>query len=289
MKREKINYVIIGMMLLMAQVVLTGCASKETMDMNYGEAYLIENERFSGHDDLSWNTKDESIAAFEDGNSHTGINAVVIAKAPGTTTIDVTEKEKKIASYTINVNIIPIEEVILSTNEIEVTEGETSKVQYTLLPVDASDYGLIWQSADESVATVEDGVITGKKVGQTTVILSGTEGISERCTVTVKEKSAYDRLSDREQAVVDMFLKHIVGFKDPSSIKINGVWDTSSSSLEEFVVNVSGTNGFGGATSETYMMTDDVFTGIGSWSSLVEWDDSFDIQLITEAIQEKIR
>ena len=277
------------MMLVMVQVVLSGCASKETIDMNYGESCLIENERFSKYENLSWNTENESIAAFENGNSHMGINAVVMAKAPGTATIDVTENEKKIASYTINVNIIPIEEVILSTNEIEVTEGETATLQYTLLPADASDYGLVWQSADENVATVDDGVIIGKKVGQTTVIVSGTEGISERCTVTVKEKSAYDRLSDREQAVVDMFLKHIVGFKDPSSIKINGVWDTSTSSLEEFVVNVSGTNGFGGATSKSYMMTDDIFTGIGSWSSLAVWDDSFDVQLITEAIQEKIK
>lgn len=288
MKRT-VKYAAACMSILIISFFSTGCGtSKETMDINYGGAYLIENEGFSKYENLSWKTADENIAAFEDGNEHTGINAVVVGKGPGTTTIDVTNDGKKIVSYTFNVNIVPIDEIVLSTNELEITEDKTAELHYTLLPADASDYGMTWQSADDSIATVSDGVITGIKTGQTTIILSSSDGKIEKCTVTVKQKSAYDRLSDKERSVVDIFMKHMIGFKDPSSIKINGVFDMSDKSSEGFVVNVSGTNGFGGATSGSYMMTDDIFTEIGKWSSIIEWDDSFDVQLITQAIQEKI-
>lgn len=76
----------------------------------------------------------------------------------------------------------------LSTNTCEIVQDETYKLSYVVFPENASTDELVWKSADESVATVEqDGTIYAKAVGQTTITVSDGTQVFSSCSVTVLE------------------------------------------------------------------------------------------------------
>lgn len=72
--------------------------------------------------------------------------------------------------------------IILSASAVSVEEGEDVTVSAQTIPVDGP---ITWTSADDTVATVEDGVITGVTSGTTTVTaVSGSASASVAVTVT---------------------------------------------------------------------------------------------------------
>lgn len=108
------------------------------------------------------------------------------------------------------------------------------------------------------------------------------------CAVTVKDKSAYDRLSNEDKSFVDCALKHLNSFKNPDSVIIKeiGKLDTW------WTVHISAMNGFGGMNSEVYYLDKEL--GFWNWKALGEDrdvliipKDSYNIELINEAINEK--
>ncbi|MBQ4021553.1 MAG: Ig-like domain-containing protein, partial [Bacteroidales bacterium] len=64
-------------------------------------------------------------------------------------------------------------------------------VKATVLPEDATDKRLKWDSADQVVAGVESsGRVTGRSVGKTTLIVVASNGIVKYCPVVVKKSSS---------------------------------------------------------------------------------------------------
>ena len=162
--------------------------------------------------------------------------------------------------------------------------------EYTLFPEDASDVGLSWKSADEAVATVDaSGVVTGIAPGQTTISISTEDGVIDTCSVTVKQKPAYERLSKKEKAFVDLAMKHLDAFKNPDSVIIKEIQEATLDNT--WTVKVSAQNGFGGNTTTVYMLDDNF--GFWNWGSFdidvdlnITPDETYDIQLINDAIDE---
>lgn len=158
----------LGTMVLCAGV-LVGCGKvTKEVDINYGETYKIQDEKLEGKNNLTWESENTDVAEVtEDGT--------VTAKAPGKVKVDIKEDGKEIGEYTFNVSIVPIEQIIFSSDTIEVVNGNFTVVKYTLLPQDASDYGITWTSADESTMRIYDnkGEIRaiGESVGKTTLTL----------------------------------------------------------------------------------------------------------------------
>ncbi len=81
--------------------------------------------------------------------------------------------------------------IALDKQSLELTVGKTATLTATVSPSDATDKGVIWTSAEESVATVDNGKITAKSAG-TTYIIAATKdgGFTATCKVTVSEPSA---------------------------------------------------------------------------------------------------
>jgi len=78
---------------------------------------------------------------------------------------------------------IPIEEIIIHQSEITDHVGMQQSVHVELLPGGNID-SIIWSSSDESVATVTDGIIFFKGVGEATVTAATKEGVSATVKVT---------------------------------------------------------------------------------------------------------
>lgn len=83
--------------------------------------------------------------------------------------------------------IIDAEKIILDNTEVELKVDESIQLGVTVLPDDASNKIVAWSSSDERVATVEDGVVTAKSIGEAVITVSTTDGTSlmATCVVTV--------------------------------------------------------------------------------------------------------
>ena len=72
--------------------------------------------------------------------------------------------------------IIHVESVSLDAEALELEVGKTKEVFATVLPENATNKELIWSSSDESVATVENGLITALKEGKTVISAKSKDG-----------------------------------------------------------------------------------------------------------------
>lgn len=260
-----------------ATVLLTGCGPiKEEVSVNFAETYTASNEKLASYTDLVWESADTAVVEVN--------GSEMLGLAPGSTIVTAKSGDSIVAEYTVTVNVVPVTGIVLSTNSTELVEGDALKVTYTLFPDNASDFGIQWRSADESVATVTtEGEILALKVGQTTITASTKDGIIATCSVNVKQKAAYDRLDYREKEFVDCALKHINAFKNPDSVVINAI--ETGDGDGGWCINISAQNSFGGMGSDNYWLSN--FFGFQEWFEKITPDYSYDISLINEAIAEK--
>lgn len=89
----------------------------------------------------------------------------------------------------------PIEEnkptaIELSKAEVQVEEGKTQTLAVKFTPTDATGT-ITWTSQDATIATVENGIITGVKAGKTTIAAT-CGSLTASCQVTVIAASSID-------------------------------------------------------------------------------------------------
>lgn len=94
-----------------------------------------------------------------------------------------------------NINVIKPEEpvtipatgITVNPTSVSIKEGETAAVTATVTPDNATDKTVTWVSADSTIATVDNGTITGVTAGTTTVTATcGNVSASVAVTVTAE-------------------------------------------------------------------------------------------------------
>ncbi|MCR5448314.1 MAG: leucine-rich repeat protein [Solobacterium sp.] len=92
--------------------------------------------------------------------------------------------------YTEDWNGIPAESVTLSSESISLKTNQSSQLNASILPEDASSY-LMWQSSDEGVAKVDaNGIVTAVAEGTAMITVTTGSGLSAVCEVTVTKDSS---------------------------------------------------------------------------------------------------
>ena len=131
---------------------------------------------------LTWKSSNPTVAKVDEKGNITTFSE-------GDTTITVTSINGKSASCRLRVNKnndIPITGVSLDKTSVEIKSGKTIKLQAIILPEDTTmDKTLRWTSDDESVATVENGVITAVNEGDTVITVTTSNGKTAQCNVRV--------------------------------------------------------------------------------------------------------
>lgn len=87
------------------------------------------------------------------------------------------------------------ESLTLNSSELNLNEGETYQLTYTVLPETADAPTVEWTSSNPEIATVdESGKVTAIALGSTTITVKTTDGtdISASCNVTVQESPNTD-------------------------------------------------------------------------------------------------
>ena len=120
---------------------------------------------------VTWASSNEAVAIVSE-------SGVITAVGGGTTQITITVVDgrgteiQKEATLTVGV---PLESII-APEAVQVEVGGTLTLQVELQPENATNKGLIYTSADESIATVnENGVITGVAGGHTIITITSAD------------------------------------------------------------------------------------------------------------------
>ncbi len=98
---------------------------------------------------------------------------------------------KDTGSTSASESTVQVTGISLDKTTLNLTVGKTAALTATVSPNNATNKGVTWTSAEESVATVENGKITAKSAG-TTYIIAATKdgGFVATCKVIVNEPSA---------------------------------------------------------------------------------------------------
>ena len=180
--KEKENDVLVASIELEEENISVVVGQTQTL------AYEILPENATNQN-VIWESSDDAIATVSQ-------EGVVSGIAPGTATITVTTEE---GGKTDNCEVEVVEDAIKVTGVTvnftsrSIKVGETTEIEATVEPADATNKNVTWSTSDESVATVEDGVITGVAAGNATITVTTEDGgFTADCEVTVTSIAVED-------------------------------------------------------------------------------------------------
>ena len=134
---------------------------------------------------ISWSVSDESIIKLQKFDSSV---AVINAIAPGQAYLYAKASNGVNTSLMVTVNTIPVTEIILSKQELRLNVSETYQFEANVLPVNASNKAIRWESSNAEIGTVDEtGFFTAIAPGETVITCYATDesGVSTQCQTVV--------------------------------------------------------------------------------------------------------
>jgi len=130
---------------------------------------------------VTWSSSAPSIASVDSAGR-------VTAVSPGSAIITATTVSGGFtAQCTVVVNPILPTSVSLNPNSLDLTVGATGALIHTILPANATDTAVTWESSNTAVATVQNGVVTAVSQGTATITVRTVAGNqSATAAVTVR-------------------------------------------------------------------------------------------------------
>ena len=118
----------------------------------------------------------------------------ITAKKPGTTTITATAKNGIKTTTTVTVaELVKVKTIELRPENLTLTEGKSTTMSAVVLPKNAVDKTVTWDSSNKKVATVTNrGFVKAIKAGETTITVKSSNNVTATAKVTVKEKQKSD-------------------------------------------------------------------------------------------------
>lgn len=122
----------------------------------------------------------------------------VKATGSGSTYIKILSLDNESITDEINVSVtISVKGIKLDTDSVTLTQNSTAVLNAQVLPKNATDKTVIWESSDESIVTVDNGAIKAVGVGEATVTATTKDGnFSASVLVTVTDTKTGDLNGD---------------------------------------------------------------------------------------------
>jgi len=160
----------------------------ETMTLQIGNSYQLELMIINSESTVTWESTDSDIVSVDQ-------LGVITAKKGGTAVITVKLLSDPTVKDTCIVTVpgggvdpnTPTS-IVLSKTSVNLQVGGTSTVTATVLPSTASQV-VTWTSGDNSIATVNGGVITAVAKGSIVITVTTSNNVTAYCTVTVTDPS----------------------------------------------------------------------------------------------------
>ena len=129
---------------------------------------------------VTWTTSDATVAIV--------VRGVVTAVAPGTATITAKAGSQEAACVvTVEKRYVEVMGLLLSQSTATVIAGDQLTLIATVTPEDADDKTVTWETSDATIATVDNGLVTGIAPG-TATITANAGGRKATCVITVQKR-----------------------------------------------------------------------------------------------------
>lgn len=104
--------------------------------------------------------------------------------------------------------VIEVTGIELGESSVEMTVGTSHKLTATVLPENATEKGVVWESKDESIATVDqEGLVSAVKEGSTQIIVRTANGnFSASCNVIVEKEIVAVTSIKLDQEVIELMV-----------------------------------------------------------------------------------
>ena len=168
--------------------------ASDNLDMETGDVETFEVKSFvvvepAGEwllDSLTWNTSDAGVAIVDVADD----TVKVIAVGVGECVISATTVNGLTAELPVSVSdpFVYISSISVDPTVVTAVEGEEVQLVVEILPEDATDKTLEWESSDENVATVDaSGLVKVISQGEAVITVSTTDGsnLSAECRVSI--------------------------------------------------------------------------------------------------------
>lgn len=153
--------------------------SKETGTLTY---MVIPED--ASNQKVTWSSDNEDVVVVE--------NGVVTAKGAGTAKVTVVTDDgglKAVCEVTVTAESVAVTGVALNKTSLTLEVGSSEILSVTIVPENASNQNVTWESSDNSVVTVDDGgKVTAVKAGKADITITSADGQKKAsCAVEVTE------------------------------------------------------------------------------------------------------
>lgn len=175
---------------------------------------------------VTWKSSDESIASVE--------NGTVTAKKPGTVTVSaVSSNEEVVAHCKVTVTQKPLS-ISIKEPDSMIDEGKSITLTVEYSPSYTTLKDVEWSSSNESVATVENGVVTAVSQGSATITVTSKANDEAKATftVTVVKRASGIKLNESEKELYVSQIATLTYTIEPESADDKSVtWKSSDESI----------------------------------------------------------
>ena len=209
--------------------------------------------------ELIWASSNENVVTVENGVLN------VLSEGEALITASAGDVVSEPCIVTVSAQIISVEGIELTESSIELTRsGETYTLIPIITPINATNQNVTWSSSDESVATVNNGVIEALDNGITTItVITEDGGFEANCNVEV---SIYIQVENIELSESELNLN--IGDSDvtitatvtpeDATLKDNLLWASSNENV--VTVNNGVISIIGAGTASVTASADDVIS-----------------------------
>ena len=133
-------------------------------------------------ENIVWESSDSNIVSVN--------NGWVLAKKEGKAIVSaiVNENLKATCRVIVSENIIEVSNIALNVNKATMQEGEQLLLSEIILPNDATNKKVIWESSNPKVAVVNNGRVVALKKGSASIIAIASNGKVATCRIEVYAK-----------------------------------------------------------------------------------------------------
>lgn len=182
---------------------------------------------------LIWSSSNEEVATVEEDGTVTAIT-----KGTAVITVETSDGNAK-ANCTVTVTSAKLEpakkvvtKIDIGAEKITLTVNQTKQLTMTYLPKDAKKPSIVWESDDDSIATVSSsGLITAKAEGQASITATTSDGeLSATVVVNVSKPNQITKFEFNNKNVYSVKVNKTITLKTnivPKDVKINLVWTSS--------------------------------------------------------------
>ena len=169
--------------------------------------------------------------------------------------------------------LVRVSGVTLDKSELSIKEGDTETLVASILPYNASNKNVVWSSSDDSIATVDNGVVSGVSAGNANITVTTEDGgYTAQCATSVKNYKVitYTATSKLPETTSTSYTTglHVNSFSGTSGQRLTMVSHTFEDGVGTVTFNGDiekfGDYAFYSATSLTSIDIPDSVTSIGA-------------------------